>query len=161
MSEPGWVEARWHRADGSEGSVAASFHLHFRGARWKIRALLMLDPTTASLRDVPLARIETAANADPKIGEWLEQREDEEWVKLARRYVGSRLKLKRPQAGLTDFFYEHHVAEAYRQAARLGLNPAKTLAEDSGVPQGTVNRWIAEARRRGYLAPGQPGKVTT
>jgi hypothetical protein len=40
------------------------------------------------------------------------------------------------------------------------MNPGKTLAEDTGTPQGTVNRWIAGARVRGYLPPGEPGKVS-
>ncbi len=161
LDKPGWVEAHWHRADESEGSACVSFSLSHRGARWEISSLFVITPTTAALRDIPLARIETAANADPRIQEWLEQSTDEKWVKLVQRWVGGRQKLKRPKGRLTDFFYEHHVAESYRQAARVGLNPSKTLADDSGVPQGTVNRWIAEARKRGYLAPGSVGKVTT
>lgn len=164
LDQPGWVEARWYRADESEGSVAVSFRPRFKGARWEIRNMLIVDPTNAELRDIPQARIEVAANADPKICEWLEQsagEQDRKLMKFARRWVGSRLKLRRPpKGGLTDHFYEFQVAEAYLQAARMGLNPAKTLAEDSGVPQGTVNRWIAEARKRGYLARGPAGKVT-
>jgi hypothetical protein len=35
-----------------------------------------------------------------------------------------------------------------------------TLAADSDTPPGTVDRWIAEARRRGYLPLGEPGKMS-
>ena len=48
------------------------------------------------------------------------------------------------------------MAWAYREAAARGENPGKTLARDSETPQGTVNRWIAKARKLKYLPPGEP-----
>jgi hypothetical protein len=60
---------------------------------------------------------------------------------------------------LGDTFFEQ-VAAAYPAAAADGLPPSKTLADDSGTPRGTVNRWIGEARRRGYLPPAELGKVS-
>ena len=59
-----------------------------------------------------------------------------------------------------DDFYRQ-VALAYRRAVAGGRNPGKSLADDSGVPHGTVARWIAESRRRGHLPPAEKGKVTT
>jgi transposase-like protein len=33
------------------------------------------------------------------------------------------------------------------------------LARDNAVPVTTAQRWVKEARRRGMLAPGRPGKA--
>jgi hypothetical protein len=54
-------------------------------------------------------------------------------------------------------FYEE-VAWAYRELAAQGNRPAMELAEANGVPVTTVHRWIKEARRRGFLPPGQKGR---
>ncbi len=65
-------------------------------------------------------------------------------------------KLKRPARNeLTDDFYRQ-VATAYRKAVAAGLPPGETMAKNSGIPRGTINRWIAEARdpRRGFLPSG-------
>jgi hypothetical protein len=156
----GWVEARWQRADRSEGRVIA--HLRLRTAeRWYIARLWIDRPTTALLRDVPLARIENAANADQEIRRWLEHGTPDEAVERMRRDHAARPRLKRPMNRRLDDDFYRQVAEAYRAAVEHGLNPAKTLAEDSDTPQGTVNRWIAKARGvEGGLGKTSPGKVT-
>jgi hypothetical protein len=155
----GWVAASWYRADGSDGEVFVQFRLA-TAERWYIARLLLDVPTTAKLRDVPLARIEAAVNADPKLRKWIEAAAPEEIMKKARHAAAQRPRLERPaRHHLDDAFYER-VAAAYRAAVANGLLPAKTLAADSDTPQGTVNRWIAESRRRGYLAPAEAGKVT-
>lgn len=157
--KPGWVEAKWERADGSGGSVYV--HLRLKTAeRWYVARLLVTLPTSELLRDVPLARIESAVNADPKIREWIESGTDEETIKRARRAASKRPRLERPaRRRLDDGFYQR-VADAYRGAVAHGLPPSKTLAEESDTPPGTVNRWIAGARERGYLPPGESGRVT-
>ena len=107
-----------------------------------------------------LARIKAAANARP----WLANGQLTGWAasSLSSRRPRRlrRVKLRAPKKRLLDDAHYHHVAEAYRGAVGDGLSPAKTLADESGVPQGTVNRWIAESRRRGYLPPGVPGRRT-
>jgi hypothetical protein len=155
----GWVEARWQRADGSTGAVTARLRLK-TAERWYISELLVWVPSNALLRDVPLARIEAAANADPKIREWLEQGTDEETVKRARRVAAERPRLKRPAGRRLDDDFFKCVAAAYLGAVANGLPPAKTLATDSDTPPGTVNRWIAEARDRGHLESTEPGKIS-
>ncbi len=72
-------------------------------------------------------------------------------------------KLKRPPRNKLDDDFYRQVATAYRKAVAAGLPPGDTIAKNSDVPKGTVNRWIAEARKpeRGFLPPGEPGKVTT
>jgi hypothetical protein len=69
--------------------------------------------------------------------------------------------LKRPKNRRLDDDFYRQVAETYRAAVNHGLNPAKTLAEDSDTPQATVNRWIAKARQvEGGLSETSPGKVS-
>ena len=155
---PGWVAARWQRADGSRGEVVAWFRAA-AAERWYIAELRVSLPTTALLRDVPLARIEAAVNAAPKILEWIETAAPAETVRLMKATAAKRPRLERPSGRLDDAFYVR-VAAAYAGAVAHGLQPAKTLADESDTPQGTVNRWIAEARRRGHLAAAIPGRVT-
>jgi hypothetical protein len=155
--KPGWVEARWKRSDDSKGSVFARFSMKSEDS-WYIAELLMHLPTGAKLRDVPLAKIEAAANASPEIREWIgESRPD---AAEARRRWSQRRRLQAPKTRRLDDAFYQRVADAYRDAVIFGQPPAKTLAADSAVPQGTVNRWIAAARDRGYLAPATQGKVT-
>ena len=154
-----WVEAHWQRSDGSEGRAVASF-VHLRN-RWRLRWLLVgLFPTSELLRDVPLAKFETAVNADPKIQEWIAAGTAEPKIQNLKRVAAKRRQLSRPERRKLDDGFFQLVADAYRGAAALGLPPAKTLAQESESPPGTVNRWIAEARRRGHLPPAQPGKVS-
>ena len=155
----GWVAARWQRSDGSKGDAHAFFLPRGSTGRWYIDTLLVEVPTGELLRDVPLARIETAANSDPEIHAWIEKGASLETVEHARR-AAKRTRLARPSTHqLDDGFYER-VATAYRDAVARGLPPAKTLAEDADTPPSTVNRWIGQARKRGHLPRGEPGKVT-
>jgi hypothetical protein len=150
--EHDWVTARWRRADGTEGKVVVQLRRKTE-QRWYIAWLLAGQPTGELLRDVPLARIEAAVNADERIRRWV--------ADGVKRKAGPRHKLKRPAAGRLDDQFYREVAAAYVDAVAHGLPPAKTLAEDSDTPQGTVNRWIAEARspERGLLPKTTPGKA--
>jgi hypothetical protein len=60
--------------------------------------------------------------------------------------------------GRSDEFYEN-VAAVYQELARSSPRPASQIAEANDVPVTTVHRWIKEARRRGILGPGRPGKA--
>lgn len=60
--------------------------------------------------------------------------------------------------GRPDLFYRD-VATAYLDLAQASSRPAVDLACAHGVPQTTAHRWIKEARRRGFLPPGRPGKA--
>jgi hypothetical protein len=84
-----------------------------------------------------------------RVYEWFERPSSED-----------RFRLRRPAGrNLGDGFYRE-VARAYTAAVAAGLNPRKALAEDAATPADTVARWTAEARRRGYLPPAKPGRVT-
>jgi hypothetical protein len=56
-----------------------------------------------------------------------------------------------------DSFYQQ-VAEDYLAAASVSARPSVNLARGAGVPVSTVRGWVAEARRRGFLPPGQKGR---
>jgi hypothetical protein len=53
-------------------------------------------------------------------------------------------------------FYKQ-VAELYIRLTDASRRPAAELAEAAGVPVSTAHRWVREARRRGFLPPGQRG----
>lgn len=56
-----------------------------------------------------------------------------------------------------DSFYQK-VASEYLEAASVSARPSVNLATGAGVPVSTVRGWVAEARRRGFLPPGQKGR---
>src|SRR5262249_13342895 len=43
--------------------------------------------------------------------------------------------------------------------AQASHRPASDIAARHGVPVSTAHRWVKEARRRGFLPPGRPGKT--
>ena len=164
----GWVEARWHTRALPEQIAYVRFAV-VDASRWRIVELRLLDPSQEALRALPLSRIEHAANAHALValglaaGHTTPAPDDvPAFFKTSRRRQRrqeSRYKLERPAGRrLSDDFYEA-VARAYQEAVTVGLNPRKTLAEDSGTPADTVARWILEARKRGSLPPAAPGKV--
>jgi hypothetical protein len=132
----------------------------------------LVDPTSETLLSLPLARIETAANAHGVVAVGLALGHTEEppadlprHFRRSRRHAAAseaagRFVVERPEGRRLDDGFYVRVAKAYRDAAELGLNPRQELARDSGAAPDTVARWVSEARRRGYLPPGRPGKVT-
>ena len=158
MGRRGYLEASWERADGTRGKAALSFRPS-KAERWHVRDIWMREPTAEKLRDVPLARIEAAVNANPSLHKWLDEANPDAIVPGRRSQAAKRPKLERPAGRHLDDDFYRRVADAYRAAVANGLPPSKTLAADSDTPAGTVNRWIAAARGRGYLPPATPGKA--
>jgi hypothetical protein len=149
--DPGWVAAKWERSDGSTSDGVAKFRRHPDG-HYFIAQFMMLAPVTSErLRDVPIARIEAAANATPEISDWIKRhlppsRRDEHDEVETAEVERTSVKLKAPAGRfLTDEFLDQ-VRQAYLDAVADGRRPATALAEDSGAPIGTVNRWIRAAR---------------
>ncbi len=58
-----------------------------------------------------------------------------------------------------DEQFLQRVAQAYRYAVEDGLAPAPTLAAEAGVTARAVHKWVAIARQRGVMPPGQQGRV--
>lgn len=172
----GWVRASWHRKGEPEnvafvrlappehekqawGAVALSVSKKSR-PRW-------LSPDLVA--DVPLHRIAMAVQASKVFQSGLldlinepnpSDLDDAFWQTYEK---APRMKIdRRPtRSEMTDDFYRH-VALVYRWALEAGLPPLKTMAEDSGIPQSTIARWVAEARKpeRGFLPPATPGRVS-
>jgi hypothetical protein len=126
---------------------------------------------SAALRSLPLGRIEAEANMvasdiraklkeAPRPGiEPLTPEPRPPWE--SREIISPTphlLHLVVPKGTKPDKFYQE-AAELYTQLAKWGSRrPAADLAERSGVPVASVHRWIAEARRRGYLPPAGRGR---
>lgn len=45
------------------------------------------------------------------------------------------------------------VARHYREAAAVGLDPSRTVAQRMGVARSTARNWVSAARKRGHLGP--------
>lgn len=113
----------------------------------RITDVWMTEPTAAKIRRLPLSRIQASITAfgDQLGGEPI---------------TNPRYRLRRPKARrLPETFYMN-VAAAYRDAVQRGTHPRQVLAADTGAADATVAAWIMEARRRGFLPPAEPGKVS-
>ena len=99
------------------------------------------------LRSVPLGRIEAAANALFHGG----APPGRAAATIARDLRANAVP------GYPDTFYDA-VATAYRSLVATTSRPIGELAQANGVPATTAQRWVREARRRGKLPPGRPGK---
>jgi hypothetical protein len=138
------------------------------------------SPSAELLRAIPVGRIEAVANAQLSVVD------DVIMVNsAANALVNSRARPLVPPAagadgwettdptravprnhgpdiarlrGRPDVFYRD-VADVYLELAQASHRPASEIAAQHGVPVSTAHRWVKEARRRGFLPPGRPGKT--
>lgn len=136
-------------------------------------------PTAELLRSIPVGRIEATANAqltilDDMVVEaappgrrdapvareplvvsagWEAPDPAHAALRPVRTSRARPVRHRRPD----DFYRE--IARAYLDLAQTSARPAADLAEAHAVPGTTAYRWIKEARRRGFLPPGRPGKA--
>lgn len=103
----------------------------------------------------PLVALTARAGGDVSMSEL---RDRAQLIKAAPKKPRRRKPLTRPDGTNPEEFYRR-VAQAYAEAVVTTSKPAKVLAEEAGVPVGTVHRWIREARRRGYLPPARRGRA--
>jgi len=67
--------------------------------------------------------------------------------------------LAKPNGRITDEFLTD-LAGTYRWlVASEHSAPATVIADQTGAPVATVRRWISNARQRGFLPPGRPGRA--
>jgi hypothetical protein len=132
------------------------------------------SPTAELLRSIPVGRIEAAANAQLTVvddavvpGTPARRRArvaparpsgDGGWDTVDPGRAVERPGAPRGHRGHPSAFYRE-VAKAYLDLAQVSSRPAAELAEANAVPTTTAHRWIKEARRRGFLPPGRPGKA--
>jgi hypothetical protein len=161
----GWLYADW-----GDGAAWVRFGKDKRNRLSRMTELHMLNPSAENLQRVPLKRIEAAAtmagagilqlalalriDQEPPPG-MLARKPSSAGLKLDQRY-----RLKRPAGRRLDDDFYKDVAHAYQSAVAFGLLPRKAIVIDTGAADATVASWIVEARRRGYLPPARPGKVS-
>jgi hypothetical protein len=171
----GWLKAFWRRDNGPDNAIFVRFRApESKRKGWApigLQASKDSYPRWLSsdlVRDVPLHRIDSAVALSTGFRRDLLERIDEDQPSdldkaFKRAYSEAPrtlTRLERPKRSeLSDEFFRK-VATAYRWAVAAGLPPGKTIAHDSGIPQGTVARWIAEARAKGFLPAAEPGKVS-
>jgi hypothetical protein len=133
-------------------------------------------PSAELLRAIPVGRIEAAANAQLAVVDQMivtntlvnprarplspPAADPDGWettdpslaVKRNNQHTGERTR------GRPDVFYRE-VADVYLDLAQASHRPASDIAAQHGVPVSTAHRWVKEARRRGFLPPGRPGKT--
>jgi len=130
---------------------------------------LVGDIDGPTLRNLPIARMEASLN-QPGLAQPLDLRIEsgaevdvsgitaEELYKDVREQRPPRMKLTVPSTfKKPDEFYQR-VAVAYSHLAARSNRPAADLADRNDVPRSTAHRWVKEARRRGFLPPGQKGR---
>lgn len=113
------------------------------------------------LRSIPVGRIEAAANAQlhPSAPEAGEGPAAGIGAGPGSLRLPDELRIgDAPGRGYPDMFYGA-VAATYRLLAAASPRPVADLAGANEVPVTTAQRWVKEARRRGHLAPGRPGKA--
>jgi hypothetical protein len=152
---PGWVKVR---VKPNGGGRLVIVELHVRSKRI----------TSTTLRRLPVGRIEATVNLPHNVA--LIQRQslphpprpnELEWW--------PRKRWKLPEVDLTvdlqppknkpvpDTFYKQ-VAAIYAELAALSSRPTADLADAVGIPATRAAGWVKEARRRGFLPPGQRGR---
>jgi hypothetical protein len=159
-----WAIARtagdWLYAENGHGdNVYVRFRLNDRGRMEPVELRLEgerpIDSTM--LRQLPLTRLENHANWRPhEVRNPTSDPQPLAGAPLAPYRRGPEL-LKIPPGAKPDWFYER-LAVAYSNLALRSNRPAVLLAERNEVPVTTVHRWVKEARRRGFLPPGQKGR---
>lgn len=67
--------------------------------------------------------------------------------------------LSKPEGRITDDFLRE-LATMYLWLVSSGqAAPASVISEQTGAPVATVRRWVSNARQRGFLPPGRPGRA--
>jgi hypothetical protein len=69
-----------------------------------------------------------------------------------------RARLRVPNSKPKPASFYRQVAAVYTGLAAHSRRPVVELAEANAVPWSTAQRWVKEARRRGFLPPGQKGR---
>lgn len=67
--------------------------------------------------------------------------------------------LGRPSKGDPGFYGRLAVQYLYFQ--EHSSDPTQVIADLSDAPRGTVKRWLSDARRKGLLPPGKPGRIAS
>ncbi len=78
---------------------------------------------------------------------------------VAGQPLTDRISLAKPPDGRLSDDFLRDLASLYLAAVEAKKAPAPVIAEAVNVPVRTVHRWVAEARRRGFLPPARKGRA--
>jgi hypothetical protein len=160
----GWLLASNAQTDRVQVRFAKNEAGRWEPVELRMDAERPIDSTM--LRRVPLAIMESVANgiAREHLQERLHKGDPGQWWRPPSLQPGQLWKPERrlrakvpPGSRKSDAFYQR-VAASYSARAARTSRPAVEMANDNGVPVTTVHRWVKEARRRGFLPPGQKGR---
>ncbi|MEJ7569983.1 MAG: hypothetical protein WKF41_17175 [Gaiellaceae bacterium] len=163
VGKGGWTYVAWN---GRKALVR--FELNPDKKTWRLAEIRIEDPSSETLRTMPLSRIGHAAMASPLVAVGLAVGHKQKApADVAAMFRGRdpepqvRLRLERPKGRKLDTNFYKTVALAYLGALAEGLNPRQTLARDAGVSPDTVARWVSKARRPplNLLPATEPGRV--
>lgn len=164
------------RVPGVDGVDGLSLEFENRAGRMVVVGLYVhgAEITPGMLREIPLARLSAIAltpdepgmpfrwtreHADPTVSDLRSATAALRGAKSTARKTAplsaGKLGLLRA-AGLNDEFFAE-LARVYRQAVAETRAPAKLIADELGIPVGTVHRWVREARIAGALPPARKG----
>lgn len=175
------VNGPWLTVRGVPGVDGLHLECETRDGRLVVVGAYLHGPeiTPSVLREIPLGRIAamwlvpeefvpepgtsfrwTRGLADPTVSELRTAAEE---LGEARRSLRRR-PARRPatrlnelrEGGLNDEFFAE-LAKVYREATAETRAPAKLIADELGIPVGTVHRWVREARLAGALPPARKG----
>lgn len=151
QNDDGWLE--W--TESPRGTTVVFRVEEASDGRYHVVDLKLSGALSADrIRAVPLGRLEAAANSFfHEVGEFGGPKRRR---KPAQARIAESLRENAVQ-GYPDSFYDA-VATAYRSLVASSSRPIGELADANDVPVTTAQRWVREARRRGKLPPGRPGK---
>jgi hypothetical protein len=156
--EPAPVPWGWHRVEGLDNGLTV--HVLVSPDRPPVikRVEISGDAVHAEhLREIPLGAIERQLRVGADgVATYLYDEDGEPYLIGGGRYYGP-LTRRADDEDATAF--AKRVAHAYRHYTRQSGKPAVAMAEASGLPVGTIRRWIREARALGELEPGTRGRA--
>jgi hypothetical protein len=98
----------------------------------------------------------TGRKIDVEITDSVGVRDEVKVVVSPTRRPRARLRIPATNPKPPSFYKQ--VAVVYTRLAGQSHRPVVELAEANEVPWSTAQRWVKEARRRGFLPPGQKGR---
>lgn len=153
--------ARWDELVNSETQVRVQIRIHLPQATQNeatISAVLFASPQgdtplkAQDLRGFPLAAIAQAyVDYEYRVMHSYNFMVSEESDFDPSRPLG------RPSKGDQGFYGRLAIQYLYFQ--ELSSDPTQAIADLSDAPRGTVKRWLSDARRKGLLPPGKPGRI--
>jgi hypothetical protein len=98
----------------------------------------------------------TGRRIDVEITDSISARDELKVVINPTRRLSAQLRVPTTNPKPPSFYKQ--VAAVYTRLAAQSHRPVVELAEANAVPWSTAQRWVKEARRRGFLPPGQKGR---